>query len=109
MLLQLPVFFALFSTLRSSFELRHAPFLWIVDLADKDPYYILPVVTLGVTFLQQKLTPSGGDPKQQKMMMMMMIPFLGFFMFSFPAGLLIYWLISSLVSMGQQFYYFRKK
>jgi YidC/Oxa1 family membrane protein insertase len=108
MIIQIPVFFALYKVLLVAIELRGAPFmLWITDLSAKDPYYILPVV-MGLTMLiQQKMTPSGMDPKQQKMMMLMPIVFTFMFL-NFASGLVLYWLVNNLLSIIQQFYINKK-
>ena len=94
MLLQIPVFIALYHALFFSIELRGAPFIgWITDLSVQDPYYVTPVL-MGITmFLQQKMTPSVGDPMQQKIMMFLPILFT-FLFISFPAGLVIYWTVT---------------
>ena len=104
MLLQIPVFFALYKALLISVELRHAPFIWwIQDLSAKDPYYITPII-MGLTmFIQQKMTPSTGDPKMAKMMLIMPIIFTFMFL-NFPSGLVIYWLVNNVLSIGQQMY-----
>jgi YidC/Oxa1 family membrane protein insertase len=98
MLLQMPIFVALYNALRSSWELHGAGWMfWIHDLSAKDPFYVLPVVMGGLMFLQSKLNPPAGDPAQQQMMMFM--PLIFTFMFlKFPAGLVLYWLTNSLVS-----------
>jgi YidC/Oxa1 family membrane protein insertase len=108
MVLQIPVFFALYKVLLVSIELRGAPFmLWIHDLAAKDPSYVMPII-MGVTMVvQQKMTPSSMDPAQQKMMMIMPVVFTFMFL-SFPSGLVLYWLVNNLLSIGQQFYTNRK-
>lgn len=104
MVVQIPVFFALYKALMFSIELRHAPFfLWITDLADKDPYYVTPVI-MGVTmFIQQKMTPSQMDPIQQKMMLALPVVFTFMFL-SFPSGLVLYWLVNNILTIGQQMY-----
>lgn len=109
MLLQIPVFFALYKILSIAIELRGAPFmLWVTDLSQKDPYYILPIV-MGITMvIQQKMTPSGGDPKQQKLMMFLPVIFTFMFL-SFASGLVLYWLVNNLLSIGQQIYINKKK
>lgn len=107
MVLQIPVFIALYHVLFFSIELRGAPFLgWIHDLSEQDPFYITPIL-MGVTmFLQQKMTPSTGDPVQQKVMMF--LPVIFTFMFiSFPAGLVIYWTINNLLTITQQYYIYK--
>ncbi|GAB3672891.1 membrane protein insertase YidC [Salinisphaera aquimarina] len=109
MLVQMPVFISLYWVLRESVELRHAPFmLWIQDLSAPDPYYILPVL-FGVTmFLQQRLTANVTmDPMQQRMMQIMPVGLAVFFAF-FPAGLVLYWCTNNMLSIGQQWYIYRK-
>ncbi|MDD5286027.1 MAG: membrane protein insertase YidC [Desulfuromonadaceae bacterium] len=104
MVVQIPVFFALYKSLMFSIELRHAPFFfWITDLADKDPYYVTPVI-MGVTmFIQQKMTPSQMEPLQQKMMLALPVVFTFMFL-SFPSGLVLYWLVNNVLTIGQQMY-----
>jgi YidC/Oxa1 family membrane protein insertase len=110
MVLQIPIFVGLYNTLSHAIELRHAPFaLWIDDLSSPDRLMILgvgiPVLTLlmGATmFVQQWLTPQQGDPTQQRMMMFM--PLIFTFMFiNFPAGLVLYWLVNNVLTIGQQY------
>ena len=104
MFLQIPVFIALYNVLLNAIELRGAPFgLWITDLAVKDPYYVLPIVMGATMVLQQKMTPSAMDPKQAKMMMMMPVVFTFMFL-SFPAGLVVYWLVNNVLGIAQQYY-----
>ena len=107
MVLQIPVFIALYHALFFSIELRGAPFIgWIKDLSVADPYYIWPVV-MGVTmFLQQKLNPAIGDPTQQKIMMFLPIVFTFLFM-SFPSGLVLYWTINNVLTISQQAYVYK--
>ncbi|MGE0372083.1 MAG: membrane protein insertase YidC [Gammaproteobacteria bacterium] len=104
MLVQIPVFIALYWVLLESVELRQAPFvLWIHDLSTKDPYYILPLL-MGVTmFIQQKLNPPPPDPIQAKVLMALPFIFTLFFAF-FPAGLVVYWVANSVLSILQQWY-----
>jgi YidC/Oxa1 family membrane protein insertase len=101
MVLQIPIFWALFTMLRNSVELRHSPFIfWIRDLSIKDPIYVLPIL-MGVTmFFQQKLT-SGGDPAQAKMMMFMPVLFTVIFL-NFPSGLVLYWLMNNILTLAVQ-------
>jgi YidC/Oxa1 family membrane protein insertase len=108
MLIQLPVFFALYKILLIAIEIRGAEFIWwIHDLAAKDPYYILPVA-MGLTMvIQQKMTPSGMDPKQAKMMMLMPVVFTFMFL-SFPSGLVLYWLVSNSLGIIQQYFVNKK-
>ncbi len=103
-LLQIPVFFALYKVLLISIELRNAPFMWwVTDLSAKDPYYILPII-MGVTMvIQQKMTPSAMDPTQQKIMMLMPVVFTFLFL-TFPSGLVLYWLVNNVLSIAQQYY-----
>lgn len=108
MLLQLPIFLSLYWVLLESVELRHAPlFLWINDLSAKDPYYILPVL-MGVSmFVMQKLQPTPAtDPMQQKLLQYMPVIFTVFFLW-FPAGLVLYWLSSNLITIGQMQWIYR--
>jgi len=104
MIVQIPVFFALYKALMFSIELRHAPFFfWITDLSDKDPYYVTPII-MGITmFVQQKMTPSQMDPVQQKMMLALPVVFTFMFL-SFPSGLVLYWLVNNILTIGQQAY-----
>ncbi|MBX2849691.1 MAG: membrane protein insertase YidC [Acidiferrobacterales bacterium] len=102
-LLQMPVFIALYWVLMESVELRHAPFiLWITDLSVKDEFFVLPLI-MGLTmFLQQKLNPTPPDPMQAKVMQMMPIFFTVLFLF-FPAGLVLYWVVNNTLSIAQQY------
>ena len=109
MIVQIPVFFALYKALMFSIELRQAPFmLWIQDLSAKDPYYVTPII-MGVTMVvQQKMTPSTGmDPVQAKMMMALPVVFTFMFL-NFPSGLVLYWLVNNILTIAQQ-YYINKK
>jgi len=111
MVAQIPIFYALYLALSVSVELQNATFLcighlfglhlWICDLASHDPTYILPIL-MGVTmFVQQKMTPTAGDPRQAKMMLVM--PFIFTFMFlNLPAGLVLYWTVSNVLQILQQ-------
>lgn len=101
-LVQMPVFLALYWVLLESVELRQAPFmLWINDLSSRDPFYILPLM-MGVTmFIQQRLNPAPPDPVQAKIMMSLPVVFTVFFAF-FPAGLVLYWFVNNLLSIAQQ-------
>jgi YidC/Oxa1 family membrane protein insertase len=108
MVVQIPVFFALYRVLLSSIELRHAPFVfWLTDLSAKDPYYITPLIMGGTMFIQQKMTPSSMDPKQAKLFMLMPVVFTFLFL-NFPSGLVIYWLVNNLLTILQQ-YFINKK
>ena len=99
---QIPVFIALYWVLLLSVELRHAPFaLWIQDLSTPDPYYILPVLMGATMFLQTWLNPTPPDPVQARLMKVMPIAFSVFFFF-FPSGLVLYWLVNNVLSIAQQ-------
>jgi len=120
MVIQIPVFFALYKVLMGAIEFRHAPFIWwINDLAAPEdlfslslagfslPLRLLPFI-MGITMvIQQKMTPSGVDPMQQKMMMFMPVIFT-FLFWGFPSGLVLYWLVNNVISIAQQ-YYINKK
>ncbi len=104
-LVQIPVFIALYWVLLESVELRHAPFmLWVRDLSGADPYYVLPVL-MGVSmFLQQRMTPMiGMEPMQRRIMLAMPLVFTVFFAL-FPAGLVLYWFINNVLSITQQWF-----
>ncbi|MFN3740115.1 MAG: membrane protein insertase YidC [Thermodesulfovibrionales bacterium] len=103
-LIQLPVFFALYKVLAIAIELRGAPFmLWIKDLSAKDPYFVLPVLMGATMIVQQVLTPSGGDPRQKKLMLFMSGAFTLLFL-SFPSGLVLYWLTTNVLGIIHQIY-----
>ena len=104
MIIQIPVFIALYWVLLGVVEMRQAPWLgWITDLSVKDPYYILPLI-MGVSMLvQTKLNPSSPDPVQAKVMMAMPVVFTVMFLF-FPSGLVLYWVVNNILSIAQQWY-----
>ncbi|STX30244.1 preprotein translocase YidC subunit [Legionella beliardensis] len=107
-LVQIPVFIALYWVLLESVELRQAPFIfWIKDLAAADPYHVLPII-MGVTMLiQQRLNPAPPDPTQAKIMMLLPIVFTALF-WNFPSGLVLYWIVNNTLSILQQWYITRK-
>ena len=107
-LLQMPIFLALFYVFLESTELRHAEFvLWLTDLSAKDPYYVLPILFGASMFITQKLQPmTVTDPMQQKMMTFMPVIFSVFFLW-FPSGLVLYWLVSNLISIVQMLIIYR--
>ena len=124
MIAQIPIFFAFYRMLYEAIELRHAPFFgWIIDLSAPDrlfrfdfavPFmeqpYGIPVLTLvmgGTMFLQQKMTPTPGDPAQAKMMMLMPVVFT-FIFINFSSGLVLYWLTNNILSISQQYYISKK-
>lgn len=108
MLMQMPVFLALYWVLFESVELRHAPFmLWINDLAAIDPYFVLPLLMGATMFLQMQLNPAPLDPMQAKIMKLMPIMFTVLFLF-FPAGLVLYWLVNNVLSIAQQWWVMRQ-
>lgn len=101
-LVQMPVFIALYWVLLESVELRHAPFFfWIHDLSIKDPYFILPIIMGASMFIQMSLNPAPPDPVQAKVMKLMPIMFTVFFLW-FPAGLVLYWVVNNVLSIAQQ-------
>jgi YidC/Oxa1 family membrane protein insertase len=101
---QIPVFIALYWVLLASIELRHAPWLgWIQDLSAPDPYFILPVIYAVSMFVQTRLNPQPADPVQARVMLVMPIVFSVFFLF-FPAGLVLYWVVQNLLSILQQWH-----
>lgn len=101
-LIQMPVFIALYWALMESVELRHAPFIgWIKDLSVMDPYFVLPIIMGATMWFQQKLNPPPPDPMQAKVMQWMPIIFTFFFLF-FPAGLVVYWVSNNMLSIAQQ-------
>ncbi|WP_447985519.1 membrane protein insertase YidC [Nitrospira sp. Nam74] len=113
MVLQMPVFVALFNILYMTIELRQAPFfLWITDLSAQDPYYVLPII-MGVSMvIQQKIMPTTMDPTQAKIMLLLPA-FMTLLFLSFPAGLVLYWLTNNVITITQQFvtdrYIFKKR
>jgi len=110
LIVQMPVFIALYWVLIETVELRHAEFyLWIHDLSAKDPYFILPLIYGASMFLMQKMQPTAAtmDPMQQKIMQFMPVMITGLFLF-FPSGLVLYWVVNNLISISQQLYVTRK-
>ncbi|MFL9813842.1 membrane protein insertase YidC [Stutzerimonas sp. VN223-3] len=107
-LVQMPVFLALYWVLLESVEMRQAPWMfWITDLSIKDPFFILPII-MGLTmFVQQQLNPTPPDPMQAKVMKLLPIIFTFFFLW-FPAGLVLYWVVNNCLSIAQQWYITRK-
>jgi len=104
MLLQFPVLLAFYSMLSQSIELRGAEFgLWIMDLSQPDPYYVIPVLMAVTMFWQTKITPTTADPAQQRVMLIMPLLFTVFFLQA-PSGLVIYWFVSNLWAIGQQYF-----
>lgn len=108
LLIQIPVFIALYWVIVESVQLRQAPFIfWIHDLALKDPFYVLPII-MGLTmFIQQKISPPPPDPMQAKVMMLLPVFFTVFFL-QFPAGLVLYWIVNNTLSIAQQWFMMRK-
>ncbi len=104
LVIQMPFLFAFYSMLGNAIELRHASFLWLHDLSSPDKLFILPVLIVITTYLVQKMTPNAGmDPAQQRMMTMMMPLMIGFFSYSLPSGLSVYWTIGNLIAIAQQY------
>jgi YidC/Oxa1 family membrane protein insertase len=101
-LIQMPFFFAFYWVLIESVEMRQAPFmLWIDDLSARDPFFVLPLLMGAAMFLQTRLSPAPPDPMQARVMQIMPIVFTGFFLL-FPAGLVLYWLTNTVLSILQQ-------
>jgi YidC/Oxa1 family membrane protein insertase len=108
MLLQMPVFLALYWVLYESVELRQAPFLfWIQDLAAIDPYFVLPLLMGATMYFQQTLNPPPPDPMQARVMKLMPVMFTALFLF-FPSGLVLYWLTNNVLSIAQQWWITRQ-
>ncbi len=105
MLLQIPVFFAIYRVLLNAVELKHAPWIgWIHDLSAMDPYFVLPVLMAATMFWQQHITPTNfTDPMQEKIMKFLPLIFMFFFV-TFPAGLTLYWFVNNLFGVAQQYY-----
>ncbi len=102
MLIQLPVFWGVFRVLVVAVEFRHSPFaFWIMDLSVRDPYYVTPLLMGATQYIQQKMTPSAADPAQARMMLIMPVVMTVFFL-NFQSGLVLYWLVSNLLQIGQQ-------
>jgi YidC/Oxa1 family membrane protein insertase len=102
MVLQMPVFVALFNILYMTIDLRQAPFAgWITDLSVQDPYYVLPIIMGATMVIQQKITPTTMDPTQAKIMLVLPV-FMTFLFINFPAGLVLYWLTNNVLTIGQQ-------
>ncbi len=107
-LVQMPVFLALYWVLLESVEMRQAPWMfWITDLSIKDPFFLLPIIMGATMFIQQQLNPTPPDPMQAKVMKLMPIIFTFFFLW-FPAGLVLYWVVNNCLSIAQQWYITRK-
>jgi YidC/Oxa1 family membrane protein insertase len=108
MVIQIPFFIALYNALQNTIEMRHAPFFWwIQDLSAKDPIYITPIIMGATMVIQQKMTPTTADPSQAKMMLMMPVVFTFMFL-NFPSGLVLYWMVNNILTIGHQ-YYMNKK
>lgn len=107
-LVQMPVFLALYWVLLESVEMRQAPWMfWITDLSIKDPFFILPIIMGATMFIQQHLNPTPPDPMQAKVLKLMPVIFTFFFLW-FPAGLVIYWVVNNCLSIAQQWYITRQ-
>ncbi len=115
-LVQIPVFFGLYQALLNAIELRQAPFIfhlpftdyiWLADLSSRDPFLISPLIMGASMFLQQKLTPTPGDPTQAKVMLFMPLIFTVLFI-TFPSGLVLYWLVNNVISIAQQWWMLRR-
>jgi YidC/Oxa1 family membrane protein insertase len=109
MLIQMPIWFALYATLQTSVELYREPFLWLSDLTHYDPYYILPIAMGASSFLMQKISPQPADNTQAKMLLYFMPAFFTFIMLKLPSGLTLYILVNNLLSIAQQQWLMRKQ
>lgn len=107
MLIQIPIFFAMYKVVLVMFEFRHASFLWMPDLAVHDPFYVLPIA-MGISmWVQFKLNPTPTDPVQEMMFKWMPLMMTVMFLW-FPAGLVLYWLTNNVLSIGQQYFIFKR-
>ncbi len=109
MLIQMPIWFALYATLQTSVELYREPFLWLKDLTQFDPYYILPLAMGSSSFLMQKISPQPADNAQAKMLLYFMPIFFTFIMLRLPAGLTLYILVNNVLSIAQQQWLMRRQ
>ena len=101
-LIQMPIFLSLYWVLQASVEMRGAPWMgWITDLTQPDPFFILPVLYAISMYITTKLNPAPADPMQAKMMLFMPLAFSVMFLF-FPSGLVLYWVVNNVLSIGQQ-------
>ena len=108
LLLQMPVWLALYATLQTSVELYRQPFLWVKDLTAYDPFYILPLAMGASSFVMQKISPQPADNAQAKMLLYFMPAFFTFIMLKLPAGLTLYIFVNNLLSIAQQQWIMRK-
>ena len=105
LLIQLPFLWGFYRLLWVGIEIRHQPFiLWLTDLSQKDPYYILPILMGLSQIVIQKMTPSSGSEKSQKYMSYGMAFFFTFLFANFPSGLVLYWLTNNILQAGQQYF-----
>jgi YidC/Oxa1 family membrane protein insertase len=105
MLLQMPIWIALYRTIYGAVDLYHAPlFLWIDDMSAHDPYFVMPILLGVLTFVQQKMTPQTGDQTQARMMLFLMPIMFSAFMLFLPSGLVFYILLNTVLSIGHQLY-----
>jgi YidC/Oxa1 family membrane protein insertase len=109
MLIQMPIWFALYATLQTSVELYREPFLWLKDLTQFDPYYILPIAMGSSSFLMQRISPQPADNAQAKMLLYFMPIFFTFIMLRLPAGLTLYILVNNVLSIAQQQWLMRRQ
>jgi YidC/Oxa1 family membrane protein insertase len=108
MLIQLPIWFALYATLQTSVELYREPFLWLKDLTQYDPYYILPLLMGASMFATQKMSPQPADNAQAKMLLYFMPVLFTFMMLRLPSGLTLYILVNNILSIAQQQWLMRR-
>lgn len=108
LLVQMPILIAIFYAIRDYSYIGQPSFLWMTNLADKDPLYILPVLSALTTYIQQKQTTPDVSTQQSKMMMIFMPVFIGYISLSFPGGLVLYWVVSNIFQIAQQWWMYRK-
>lgn len=108
LVIQMPILISIFYAIRDFQYLQQPNFLWVPDLAKPDHLYILPVLSAFTTFIQQKQTTTDTTSQQNKMMMIFMPLFIGYISLNFPAGLVLYWVISNVIQIAQQWYMYRK-
>lgn len=108
LIIQMPILIAIFYAIRDYQYINQPSFLWMTNLADKDPLYILPVLSALTTFITQKQVMADTQSQQNRMMMVFMPIFIGYISISFPGGLVLYWVVSNIIQIIQQWWLYRK-
>ncbi len=108
LIVQMPILIAIFYAIRDYNYVGQPSFLWMTNLADKDPWYVLPVLSAITTYIQQKQTTPDVSTQQSKMMMIFMPVFIGYISLTFPGGLVLYWVVSNIFQIAQQWWMYRK-